>query len=80
LVPALLSGKKVIISTGSKNLQEQLYHRDLPLMVNALGFYGQLALLKGRSNYLCLDRLSRQMVASHTNESVPTLLTQLVKV
>ncbi|TOG47588.1 ATP-dependent DNA helicase [Vibrio parahaemolyticus] len=80
LVPALLSGKKVIISTGSKNLQEQLYHRDLPLMVNALGFYGQVALLKGRSNYLCLDRLSRQMIESHTNESDPTLLTQLVKV
>ncbi|MFY2161891.1 ATP-dependent DNA helicase [Vibrio alginolyticus] len=80
LVPALLSGKKVIISTGSKNLQEQLYHRDLPLMVNALGFYGQVTLLKGRSNYLCLDRLSRQMVESHTNESDPTLLTQLVKV
>ncbi|HHF3025015.1 TPA: ATP-dependent DNA helicase [Vibrio diabolicus] len=80
LVPALLSGKKVIISTGSKNLQEQLYHRDLPLMVNALGFYGQVALLKGRSNYLCLDRLSRQMVESHTNESDPKLLTQLVKV
>ncbi|EIV8659421.1 ATP-dependent DNA helicase [Vibrio parahaemolyticus] len=80
LVPALLSGKKVIISTGSKNLQEQLYHRDLPLMVNALGFYGQVALLKGRSNYLCLDRLSRQMVESHTNQSDPTLLTQLVKV
>ncbi|MFH4626968.1 ATP-dependent DNA helicase [Vibrio alginolyticus] len=80
LVPALLSGKKVIISTGSKNLQEQLYHRDLPLMVNALGFFGQVALLKGRSNYLCLDRLSRQMVESHTNESDSTLLTQLVKV
>ena len=80
LVPALLSGKKVIISTGSKNLQEQLYHRDLPLMVSALGFYGQVALLKGRSNYLCLDRLSRQMVESHTNEADPTLLTQLVKV
>ncbi|MGR5379920.1 ATP-dependent DNA helicase [Vibrio harveyi] len=80
LVPALLSGKKVIISTGSKNLQEQLYHRDLPLMVSALGFYGQVALLKGRSNYLCLDRLSRQMVQSHTNEADPSLLTQLVKV
>ncbi|WP_337236957.1 DEAD/DEAH box helicase, partial [Salmonella enterica] len=62
LVPALLSGKKVIISTGSKNLQEQLFHRDLPLMVSALGFFGQVALLKGRANYLCLDRLSRQMV------------------
>ncbi|WCE30548.1 ATP-dependent DNA helicase [Vibrio sp. SCSIO 43137] len=80
LVPALLSGKKAIISTGSKNLQEQLFHRDLPLMVDALGYYGQIALLKGRSNYLCLDRLSRQLVESHTNEADPTLLTQLVKV
>ncbi|WP_411014369.1 DEAD/DEAH box helicase, partial [Salmonella sp. ZJHZ21_0002] len=46
LVPALLSGKKTIISTGSKNLQEQLFHRDLPLMVDALGFHGNVALLK----------------------------------
>lgn len=80
LVPALLSGKKVIISTGSKNLQEQLFHRDLPKMVDALGFMGYVALLKGRSNYLCLDRLSRQLVESHTNEADPELLTQLVKV
>jgi len=80
LVPALLSGKKTIISTGSKNLQEQLFHRDLPLMTDALGYYGQVALLKGRSNYLCLDRLSRQMVESHGVESDPTLLAQLVKV
>ncbi len=80
LVPALLSGKKTIISTGSKNLQEQLFHRDLPLMVDALGFYGRVALLKGRSNYLCLDRLSRQMVESHSIEANSTLLTQLVKV
>ncbi|KGY11973.1 ATP-dependent helicase [Vibrio tubiashii] len=80
LVPALLSGKKTIISTGSKNLQEQLFHRDLPLMTNALGFYGQVALLKGRANYLCLDRLSRQMVESHNQTADPTLLSQLVKV
>ena len=80
LVPALLSGKKTIISTGSKNLQEQLFHRDLPLMVDALGFYGQVALLKGRSNYLCLDRLSRQMIESHGTHTDPTLLAQLVKV
>lgn len=80
LVPALQSGKKTVISTGSKNLQEQLYHRDLPLMVEALGFYGQVALLKGRANYLCLDRLSRQMLESHYQSSDPTLLSQLVKV
>ena len=80
LAPALISGKKVIISTGSKNLQEQLFHRDLPLMVDALGFYGQVALLKGRSNYLCLDRLSRQMIESHEHDADPELLSQLVKI
>ncbi|MDA9557015.1 ATP-dependent DNA helicase [Vibrio sp.] len=80
LVPALLSGKKVIISTGSKNLQEQLFHRDLPLMVDALGFYGNVALLKGRSNYLCLEKLSRQIVESHSPYADTNELTQLVKV
>ncbi len=49
-------------------------------MVDALGFYGQVALLKGRSNYLCLDRLSRQMIESHGTHTDPTLLAQLVKV
>ncbi|OED97938.1 ATP-dependent DNA helicase [Vibrio breoganii] len=80
LAPALLSGKKTIVSTGSKNLQEQLFHRDLPLMKDALGFTGRIALLKGRANYLCLDRLSRQIVESHGHHSDPQLLTQLVKV
>ncbi|NOH70971.1 ATP-dependent DNA helicase [Vibrio pectenicida] len=80
LVPALQSGKKTIISTGSKNLQEQLFHRDLPLMIDALGFCGQVALLKGRANYLCLDRLSRQMVESHSDRADTVLLSQLVKV
>ncbi|MEZ9302096.1 ATP-dependent DNA helicase [Vibrio breoganii] len=80
LAPALLSGKKAIVSTGSKNLQEQLFHRDLPLMKDALGFTGRIALLKGRANYLCLDRLSRQIVESHGHHSDPQLLTQLVKV
>lgn len=59
LVPALLSGKKVVLSTGTKNLQEQLYYRDLPTVVKALASPLQLALLKGRSNYLCLFRLEQ---------------------
>lgn len=80
LVPALARGKKTIISTGSKNLQEQLFHRDLPLMMRSLGFTGRVALLKGRSNYLCLDRLSRQMTESHGVHADPTLLSQLIKV
>ncbi len=44
---------KVIISTGSKALQDQLYSRDLPTVAKALAFTGKTALLKGRSNYLC---------------------------
>ncbi|WP_028025003.1 ATP-dependent DNA helicase [Enterovibrio calviensis] len=80
LAPALLSGKKTIVSTGSKNLQEQLFHRDLPLMMNTLGFTGRVALLKGRSNYLCPERLGHQVVESHDGQADPTLLTQLIKV
>jgi ATP-dependent DNA helicase DinG len=57
LVPALLSGRKTIISTGTKALQDQLYHRDLPLIGKSLGRPVSTALLKGRANYLCLERL-----------------------
>ncbi len=57
LVPALLSGRKVIVSTGTKNLQDQLYGRDLPAVRDALAAPVSLALLKGRANYLCLHRL-----------------------
>lgn len=57
LAPALVSGKKVIISTGTRNLQDQLYHKDLPVVRQALGGAATVALLKGRANYLCLHRL-----------------------
>jgi ATP-dependent DNA helicase DinG len=57
LVPALLCGKKVMISTGTKNLQDQLFHRDLPTVREALGVSTSIALLKGRANYLCHHRL-----------------------
>lgn len=80
LIPALLSDKKVIVSTGSKSLQEQLFHRDLPLIIKALNYQGRVALLKGRANYLCLDRLNRQMLESHTNEVDTELFGQLIKV
>ncbi|OBX07555.1 ATP-dependent helicase [Gallibacterium salpingitidis] len=59
LIPALLSQQKAIISTGSKNLQDQLFQRDLPTITKAMGFSGKIALLKGRANYLCLERLDR---------------------
>jgi len=60
LAPALRAEKKVIVSTGSKALQDQLYNRDLPTIARALKFSGKTALLKGRSNYLCLERLEQQ--------------------
>ncbi|MFZ1828530.1 MAG: ATP-dependent DNA helicase [Candidatus Competibacteraceae bacterium] len=57
LIPALRSGARVIISTGTRHLQDQLYHRDLPVVRQALKSPVSIALLKGRSNYLCLYRL-----------------------
>ena len=59
LVPALLSGLKTIISTGTRALQDQLYHRDLPRVREALGVGLKSALLKGRANYLCRYRLEQ---------------------
>jgi ATP-dependent DNA helicase DinG len=62
LVPALLYGGKVIVSTGTKTLQDQLYERDLPLVRDALRVPVTIALLKGRANYVCHYHLER---ASH---------------
>ncbi|MFZ5635656.1 MAG: ATP-dependent DNA helicase [Pseudomonadota bacterium] len=59
LVPALLSGLKTIVSTGTRALQDQLYHRDLPRVRDALGKGVKTALLKGRANYLCRYRLEK---------------------
>jgi len=59
LVPALLSGLRVIISTGTRALQDQLFHRDLPRVRAALRSDASVALLKGRANYLCWYRLER---------------------
>ena len=61
LIPALMSGRKTIISTGTKALQDQLYHRDLPLVGKAIGRPVSTALLKGRANYLCRQRLDQVM-------------------
>ena len=57
LVPALMSGKKIIISTGTKHLQDQLFYKDLPVVSRALGLPVNTTLLKGRANYLCKFRL-----------------------
>ena len=59
LVPVLLSGLRVLISTGTRTLQDQLYEKDLPLLSGALGQPVHVAVLKGRGNYLCLHRLQQ---------------------
>lgn len=59
LVPALLSGQRVIVSTGTKALQDQLFFRDLPRVRSVLASRLKTALLKGRANYLCLYRLDQ---------------------
>ena len=71
LLPALQSGRKTIISTGTKALQDQLYHRDLPLIGKAVGRPVSTALLKGRANYLCLERLD------HVTEPAESLVDDL---
>ena len=59
LVPAVLSGQRVVVSTGTRHLQDQLFRSDLPLVRRALGGGLSTSLLKGRSNYLCKHRLAR---------------------
>lgn len=59
LAPALRAGKRVVISTGTKNLQDQLFGRDLPRLSEALGAKLRVSLLKGRANYLCLHRMRK---------------------
>ncbi len=63
LVPALLSGGKVIVSTGTKTLQDQLFNRDLPTVRDALKVGASIALLKGRANYVCPYHLEHAMSA-----------------
>ncbi len=79
LVPALLSGLRTLISTGTKTLQDQLFHRDLPLVRQALNRPVAVALLKGRANYVCLHRMEQH---SHTPDMIggARVLRQLQKV
>jgi len=68
LVPAILSGRRVLISTGTKNLQEQIFFKDLPILERALGVPFTATYMKGRANYLCLHRLD-QIVAPSAEPS-----------
>ncbi|HWS74356.1 MAG TPA: DEAD/DEAH box helicase, partial [Quisquiliibacterium sp.] len=61
LVPALLSGARVLISTGTRNLQDQLFRRDLPEVARLLQVRAETALLKGRANYVCWHHMQRNL-------------------
>lgn len=78
LVPALLSGERVMVSTATKALQDQLFSRDLPHLLKSLGLPARTALLKGRSSYLCLHRmkLARQ---EHVERSALLALAKIEK-
>lgn len=71
LVPAILSRQRVIVSTGTKNLQEQIYFKDVPLLRRALGVGFSAAYMKGRANYLCRHRLDQARAAATMGGPVP---------
>ncbi|QYJ77236.1 ATP-dependent DNA helicase [Shewanella sp. FJAT-52076] len=77
LVPALLSGKQVIVSTGSKNLQEQLFYKDLPALLEMLKLHLPVSILKGRSNYLCQRLMAAHMESAFSHDE--KLLDDLLK-
>jgi ATP-dependent DNA helicase DinG len=74
LAPAIMSGQKVFISTGTKNLQDQLFNKDLPTLRKALAVPFRASLLKGRSNYLCQYRLSLALVDPRLKQHSELLL------
>lgn len=77
LVPAILKNKKTIVSTGTKNLQEQLFYRDLPNVLDIMGLKPKIRLLKGRSNYLCHHRMYNALhsrIAHNPDLAVPLQL------
>jgi ATP-dependent DNA helicase DinG len=77
LVPALLSGARVMVSTATKALQDQLFSRDVPRLVQALGLPVRIALLKGRSSYLCVHRMG---LARHEAGQDRTVLRTLARI
>ncbi len=75
LVPVLLSGRRAIISTGTRTLQDQLFSRDLPALGAVLGRPVEIALLKGRSNYLCWHRFETARLDGREPVAAGTLAT-----
>ena len=70
LVPALLSGKRTIVSTATRHLQDQIYFKDLPTVVDAMGIECRPALLKGRANYLCIERMKQATQQTVLNKNL----------
>ncbi|HVJ60957.1 MAG TPA: ATP-dependent DNA helicase [Burkholderiaceae bacterium] len=80
LVPALLAGGKLLVSTGTKALQDQVFTKDLGILLRTLGLPLQVALLKGRQNYLCLQRLARaELEGAFTSRQEAGYLRQVVR-
>ena len=78
LIPALLSGERILVSTATKTLQDQLFGRDLPRLITALGVPVRTAMLKGRASYICLHRLeSAQQLSSATDLTKSSMLAQV---
>jgi len=80
LVPALLSGAKVLVSTATKALQDQLFNRDIPELLQTLGMSSRVALLKGRSSYVCLQRLAFARTGGSLQSASPLRLLAAVEV
>lgn len=73
LVPALLSGRKTVVATGTKPLQEQLFFKDIPLLTSILPDAFEVSLMKGRGNYLCRRSLRRRLAEAPTRRDRQTL-------
>ena len=74
LVPAILNRQRVLISTGTKNLQEQIYFKDIPAVQAALGGSFKATYMKGRANYLCLHRLDQLRAAPHAAQDFISMM------
>ena len=80
LLPLVASGKKAIVSTGTKALQDQLFFKDLPLVTSLLEGRYKVALLKGRANYVCPERLDKSLKVISGSASSAKVLDKLVSV
>src|SRR3989442_14716596 len=71
LVPAILRRERVLVSTGTKNLQEQIFFKDIPALRDALGIPFTATYMKGRANYLCLHKLDQLVDTGRAGRSAP---------